>query len=196
MMLRRFCSICAVLCAAVVFPAAVEAQVTLGIGRALTSGDFADEARDGWSAQGTYGFAVPGLPVRLRADLVYQNFRNVARAPSLYARQGGEWFRQMGAVLNATHALELGAVRPYGIAGVGLLREWHDDTSYSGTDHVNLTVNAGVGLEVPLSAGGRGLFVEARLVNFIGGKALPLTRPAVLPEVKFQSIPVLIGIRL
>jgi len=184
----------AIACVMILNPSVAEAQVVkLGIGPSPVSGDFGDEARTGWAGQATFGFQAFELPVDFRADILYQTFSNVEREPSVWARVGGEWFRQAGVMLNATRALDLGQFQPYGLVGVGLLREWHGDYSYSGTDHVGLNLNLGVGVDIQL-LDRLGFFVEARGV--ISNKALPLSRPAVNPEIKFQSFPLIFGIRL
>jgi hypothetical protein len=184
----------AIACAMVLMPPIAEAQVIkLGLGRSPVSGDFGDEARTGWAGQATFGFSAFDLPIDFRADILYQTFSNVEREPSVWARVGGEWFRQAGVMLNATRALDLGQFQPYGLVGVGLLREWHGDYSYSGTDHVGLNFNVGVGVDIQL-LDRLGFFMEAR--GLISNKALPLSRPAVNPEIKFRSIPLIFGIRL
>jgi hypothetical protein len=174
-------------------PIVAEGQFSAGIGRSFTMGDFSDEAKTGWIGQVGYEFPVAALPFRLRTDVLYADHRNVEREPSLWTRVGGEWFRQIGGALSATQSLPLGAVEPYGLLGVGVIREWWGDYSHAGTDHWNFRLNAGVGLTLPI-AGSGGLFVEVR--PLLLGKALPLSRPAVHNEARFQTVPVLIGFRL
>ena len=189
---RRSMMVAAVV-ALLLSPVGAQGQFSVGGGWSFPMGDFSDEAKTGWVGQVAYGFPVAALPFRLRADVMYGDHRNVEREPSLYTRVGGEWFRQLGLNLNAVRELEMAVVRPYALLGVGVIREWHGDYSRSGTDHVNLRLNAGVGLNVPIS-GRDGIFVEVR--PLLLGKSLPLSLPAVHDEVRFQSVPILIGIRI
>jgi opacity protein-like surface antigen len=174
--------------------AAAGQQYSVAVGPSFPTGRLADEATRGYHVQGSVGFGVPRLPFGLRTDLFYQNFTNVEREPGINVSLGGEWFRQLGFMLNAQPVFALGAVSPYVLLGAGWVREWHDDRSYSGTAHTTFNLNAGAGLDVPLNQR-VGLFVEVRQLNVTGGEALRLTPPAVHPEVSFKSIPVSIGVR-
>jgi hypothetical protein len=174
-------------------PAAAQ-QYSIAVGPSFPTGSLADEAARGYHVQGSVGFTLPALPFGLRTDLFYQNFSNVEREPGINVSLGGEWFRQLGFILNAKRGISLGAVEPYALLGAGWVREWHDDRSYSGTRQTTFNLNAGAGIDVPLNQR-IGFFVEARQLNLAGGDALQLTPPAVNSEVPFRSIPVTIGVR-
>lgn len=169
-------------------------RFSVAAGPSFPIGEFSDEAVRGYHVQGSVAFRVPNVPFTVRTDLLFLNFTNVEREPGIDVTLGGEWFRQLGLVLNGQYGLSLGAVEPYALLGVGLVREWHGDRSYSGTDHTTISLNAGIGMEVPLNQR-VGLFVEARQFNIAGGRALSLTPPAVNPDVVFKSVPVALGIR-
>lgn len=194
------------LCAAVllgvalcgVLPGSAAAQETrwglwLGGGPSVPLADLADEAVTGFHAQVSVEYDNSRLPVALRMDGFFQDMRNVDREPGLYVSLGGEWFRQLGLILNAVRRFGGETVRPYGLAGVGYVREWHEDRTWFGTKHAVFNVVAGLGTEVGLF--GRTGFVEARYMNSIGGDPLPLRPPAVLSEVRFQSVALTLGIR-
>lgn len=192
---RPFGILTAVALAVLFFPAISQAQFAVGAGPSFPTGDLADEAVRGFHVQGSVGFAPAVLPFGLRADLFYQTFGNVEREPGINVSLGGEWFRQLGLMLNAVYGIPLGEVlAPYALVGVGYLHEWHGDRSYSGTDHNTFNLNAGLGVDVALM-NGVALFVEARQLNIAGGKELSLTPPAVQSAVAFKSIPVTIGLR-
>lgn len=169
-------------------------RFSVAAGPSFPIGEFSDEAVRGYHVQGSVAFRVPVVPFDLRTDLVYLSFSNVEREPGINVTLGGEWFRQLGLVLNGQYGLSLGSVEPYALLGVGLVREWHGDRSYSGTDHIAVSLNAGIGMEVPLNQR-FGLFVEARQLNIAGGGTLSLAPPAVSPEVAFKSVPIAFGIR-
>lgn len=169
-------------------------QYSVAVGPSFPTGTLADEAVRGYHVQGSVAFRVPVLPFLVQTDLFFQDFNNVEREPGINVSLGGEWFRQLGLMVSGKRGLSLGAVEPYALLGVGWVREWHDDRSYAGIAHTTFNVNAGVGVDVPLNQR-LSFFVEARWLNLVGGKALPLTPPAVNSEVPFKSIPISIGLR-
>lgn len=174
--------------------APAEGQFYVGAGPSIPLGDFADEAVSGFHVQGSADLTPSFLPFGLRADVFYQTHGNVEREPGINVSLGGEWFRQLGLMLNGVYRVSLGAVEPYALVGAGWFREWHDDRSYSGTHHTTFNINAGVGFDVPITSR-LGVFVEARQLNLAGGRELRLTPPAVQPDVAFRSVPITIGLR-
>jgi opacity protein-like surface antigen len=96
-------------------------------------------------------------------------------------------------MLNTTYGLALGTIEPYALVGVGWVREWHGVRSYWPTKHTSFNLNAGVGMDVPVTDRLR-VLVEARQLN-VAGRALPLRSPTVNDEVQFRSIPVTVGVR-
>lgn len=180
--------------AVLMFPAAAQAQFKIGGGPSFPTGDFGDEAINGYTIHASVGYSPDVLPFGLRLDYFYADFKNVEREPSLDVSLGGEWFRQSGVMLNALYSLSVGPAAPYALVGVGFVHEWHNDRAYFGTSQNTFNLNAGVGLDV-LVTDRVGLFVEARQVNVTGSSELPLRAPAVLPEVAFRSIPLTIGVR-
>ena len=184
-----------ILVAALVLPTQATTQVSLGGGPSFPMGSLADEARTGHHYQGSVTVSPAVLPFRLRTDLFYQRFNGVEREPNINVSLGGEWYRQLGFKLNAMYEFPLQAASPYVLLGGAWLREWHGDRTFSGTNHTAFSLNAGVGVHIPVTDGVE-LFLEAPYLNFAAGKALPTNPPAVLEEVQFRSIPTTIGVRL
>lgn len=180
-------------------PASVSAQqwqVSLGAGPTIPVSRLGEEAETGFHVQGSVGYQLPSLPAGLRFDLLYQGFNAVEREPGIDVSYGGEWYRQIGGMLNFTVASpsSIGFLQPYALIGGGYFREWHDDRTYSGKHHNTLNFNAGAGVEFPI-LGTEG-FLEVRMLNIFGGEALETGPPAVYPETQFKSIPVTLGVRL
>lgn len=171
-------------------------QVSLGAGPSIPISNLGDEAETGYHVQGSVGYQLPALPAGVRLDLFYQDFDAVEREPSIHVTYGGEWYRQLSAMLNFTITApgSLGFIQPYALVGGGYIREWHDDRTYSGKHHNTVNFNAGAGVEFPI-LGSEG-FLEARVLNMFGGSALETGPPAVYPEVQFKSIPITFGVRL
>jgi opacity protein-like surface antigen len=167
----------ATIAAAVALAAPVDAQqivrpwqISIGGGPSFTTGHLSEEAGTGYNVQGSVGFGVPMLPFGVRADLLWQEFPDV---------HSGH-VRQIGGLLNATVGLPLPLLRPYALAGVGLInhREGEAHGNESSTD---VGFNAGFGIEFPFV--GLSGFAEARWLNLVGGNE------------DARSIPVTLGIR-
>src|SRR5690606_19877241 len=140
-------------------------QFSIGAGPSVPLGDLGDEAERGFLVQTSVGYNPTNLPAGFRLDLFWQGFDAVEREPSSDVAYGGEWYRQLSALVNVVVAPPSAprAFRPYGLLGGGWMREWHDDRTYSGTVHATFNFNAGAGVEFPLF-GSLG-FVEARVLN-------------------------------
>lgn len=171
-------------------------QVSLGAGPSIPIARLGEEAETGYHVQGSVGYQLPSIPAGLRLDLFYQDFDAVEREPGIFVSNGGEWYRQLSAIMNFTISspTSIGFLQPYGLIGGGYMREWHDDRTYSGKKQNTLNFNAGGGVEFPVF-GSEG-FLEVRLLNIFPGDALETGPPAVYPEVQFKSIPVTLGVRL
>lgn len=176
--------------------AAQQWQVSLGAGPSIPVSRLGEEAETGYHLQGSLGYQLPALPAGVRLDLLYQDFDAVEREPSIDVSYGGEWYRQLSAILNFTISspTSLGFIQPYALVGGGYIREWHDNRTYSGKHQNTVNFNAGAGVEFPI-LGSEG-FLEARMLNIFGGSALETGPPALYPEVQFKSIPITLGVRL
>ncbi len=188
----------AVALAVVMLPTLGHAQrawdISFGAGPSFPVSELGEEAETGFHAHGLVGFQLPGFPAKLRVGAFYQNFNAVEREPSINVSLGGEWYRQLSAVVDAVIQLPMDApVQPYALVGAGWLREWHDDRTYSGKNHMTIGFNAGGGVEFPIF-GVHG-YLEARYMG-LGSSALETGPPAVYPEVNFKAIPVTLGVRL
>jgi len=155
-------------------------QISIAGGPSLPTGDFRDEANTGFHVQGSVGFDVPLFPLGIRADLLWQELPD--------AIADGEWFRQIGGMLNGTFGIPLVFIRPYGLIGGGLLNTRTPDVQHGGHGHEGETINLvgfnlGGGLEFPFV--GLTGFLEARFLNLFGGT----------DATHFQTIPVSVGIR-
>ena len=75
--------------AALLIPAAAQAQFKIGGGPSFTTGDFSDEAVNGYNIVASVGLNPSFLPIGLRADYFYSDFKNVDREPSLDVSLGG-----------------------------------------------------------------------------------------------------------
>lgn len=153
-------------------------EISIAGGPSFPRGQLSDEAGTGYHVQGSVGFGVPMLPVGIRADALWQEFDD----------PDGEWFRQVGGILNAVVGIPLVIVEPYALAGVSYLRTQTPDAVHAGHTHdgssENLVgFNAGAGVEFPFV--GLSGFLEARALNLFGGGNAK----------NFQSIPVTVGIR-
>jgi hypothetical protein len=171
-------------------------DVAIGAGPSLPMAALGDEVDVGYHVSASLGYRTARLPVGLRLELLYQDFDAVEREPSIFVARGGEWYRQLSGVLSATYDIPVASasLRPYGLAGIGWIREWHDDITYSGERHVTMSINVGAGLDFPILRWTG--FVQARYMNLFLADPLRTGPPAVHPEVEFRSVPVTLGIRL
>jgi hypothetical protein len=155
-------------------------EISIAGGPSFARGDFGAEANTGFHVQGSVGFGLPLFPMGLRADLLWQELPVTG--------VDGEWFRQIGGLLNGTFGLPLAVIEPYGLVGVGFLRNEEPAIQHGGHVHTGGTenligFNAGLGLDFPFM--GLTGFLEGRFLNLFGtGEAT-----------HFQTIPVSIGIR-
>lgn len=145
--------------------------------------EFPTEARTGMHLQGSIGYEFSSLPIGLRADLLFQNFPAVEREPGVNVSLGGEWYRQLGVVLNATYRFARGAVQPYGLVGAAWLREWHGDRTHYPQKQASVPLHAGAGIDIPFL--GIVGFLEVRYMNLLGSGE----------DMVFQSVPVTVGVR-
>jgi opacity protein-like surface antigen len=152
-------------------------QISIAGGPSIPTGELSDEAGTGYHVQGSVGFNVPLLPFGVRADLLWQEF-------PLSGVDGH--FRQVGGLLNGTFALPMPIIRPYLLAGAGVINHSepetpHGDHAHEGGSSTDVGFNAGVGVQFPFV--GMSGFLEARYLNIVGGNS------------EARSIPVSVGIR-
>lgn len=142
---------------------AVEAQspVRFGLGGGLTmpQSDLGDAFKSGFHGQVMLGFGMMALPVKLRADLSYNN---------LGAEDGGllgsdDDFRAIGGALNAIVGMGGIGVKPYLTGGAGFYNWKVGD----GDAQNDFGLNGGVGLEFSLT--GMSTFLEVRYVKLFVG---------------------------
>lgn len=168
---------------------------SFGAGASIPMAELGDEAKTGYHVTGSVGYHPDVLPFGLRLDLFYQSFNAVEREQSIFSVLGGEWFRELGFMLNAVYRFGSGSLRPYGVAGIGYAREWHGDRTYWPEVQWDVDFNAGIGLEFPLrQAIG---FVEVRHLDVAGGTPLATRRssPTIHKNIPFKAIPVTLGVR-
>jgi opacity protein-like surface antigen len=151
--------------------------ISIGGGPSLARGEMAREAGTGFHVQGSVGFGLPLLPFGIRADALWQELSDE-----------GEWFRQVGGLLNATFGLPMVVITPYGLVGAGFLRATapavqHPGHAHDGESENIVGFNLGAGLDFPFM--GLGGFIEARYLNLFGSG----------DATNFQSIPITIGVR-
>ncbi len=171
-----------IVAAAAAFAAPADAQIrpfqiSIAGGPSFTTGDLSNEAGTGYHVQGSVGFNVPLLPFGVRADLLWQEFP-VSGADG--------HFRQIGGLLNGTFSLPAPIIRPYVLAGAGVINHTEPETTHDGHIHTgssstDVGFNAGAGVEFPFV--GMSAFLEGRYLNIVGGNSAA------------RSIPVTIGIR-
>lgn len=159
---------------ALVFPSAASSQAFplrfgIGGGPSFPTGHFSEEAGTGYHLQGSLAFAVPVLPVALRADLLWQQFPD--------EHEGS--FREIGGLVNAKVNLPLPLARPYAIGGVGLINHnppdaQHGGHVHAGEDKTSFAFNLGAGLQVRLAR--LNAFLEARYLHAgEDHRAIPIT---------------------
>lgn len=146
--------------------------------------EFPTEARTGVHVQTSLGYQFSRLPIGVRVDLIYQDFEAVEREPGVNVSLGGEWYRQLGGLFNLTYHIDAGRVRPYALAGIGRLREWHGDRTYYPLVQWTTPLHVGAGIEVPVL--GFAPFLEVKYMN-------PTKAGR---DMVFQSVPVTLGIRI
>jgi hypothetical protein len=153
-MRRTIFAAAAALCLALSAPAA-HAQIELGIGGGASSpvGQLADVVGPGWHGGVVLDAGVPLLPLRLRADLMFQRLPGV---------EGGDSFDQFfGTVNGRLGLLPIPLLSAYVTAGAGMYSSSFAqapgaDTGRSIDPGVNIGVGASVNLVVLRP------FVEAR----------------------------------
>jgi opacity protein-like surface antigen len=150
-------------------PSAVDAQVRLGLGAgpSFPLSELGEVTNTGFHLQGSLGLQVPLLPVGARADVMWHRF------PS----DLGSAINSYGGLLNGTLRLPMPIVRPYLIAGVGLMHqadEPHDGHIDEGDGGTEFAFGIGAGAQLRLIA--FGAFIEARYLDWgQGGSAVPVT---------------------
>src|SRR5690606_39171389 len=87
-------------------------EISIAGGPSFPVGDLADVAGTGYHVEGSVGFNVPLMPFGIRADALWQEFKDEEEG----------WFRQIGAVANATFGVPLVIIEPYALVNVSYLR--------------------------------------------------------------------------
>ena len=167
----RLMSRAAVILAAALVPAALSAQVSLGVagGMSMPTGDASDAVKSGYNLTVALGIKPPVAPIGLRIDGMWNSFESkVATDVSN---------RILAGTANVTLS---GPMLPMGylIGGGGM---YNFSASGSSTSTTKFGFNVGAGLNLPLT--GFSTFLEARYhhVNADNGS--------------FQFVPITFGIR-
>jgi hypothetical protein len=150
--------ISAVALAASASSAAAQVNFSLGAGPTIGIGDLGDATDMGYHAQLSAGFAVPVLPVGLRADGMF------TRLP--FAGEGDGNYQVISGTLNAVVNIPSVGITPYLIGGVGFYNSKFDFDEADSESDTDLGVNVGAGIRFGLP--GLGVFAEARLHNIFG----------------------------
>lgn len=135
-------------------PSLASAQTTtynLAAGWSMPTGDFGDFNDAGFALIGGLGFAMPGSPIRFRAEGLYNQFNH---------KRSDESSRAGGFTGNALYDFAMGPgtpFTPYAIGGIGLYgTRLFDEESTAW----NVGWNIGGGIKFPLT--GFSVYVEAR----------------------------------
>lgn len=142
----------------------------LGGGVGFPVGDFGDIAETGFHAQGMVGFTIPGLPIRLRGDLMYHSFGgnsvDFGGSSATYPDtriiaglvNGSVSFSRMR---DGTSPDASGGRDIYIIGGLGVYNLDSESTAdFESASETRFGVNVGAGMRFDLS--GLDTFVEAR----------------------------------
>lgn len=110
-----------------------------------SGGEFAEEAGTGYHAQLSVGMSPAMLPVGVRLDLLWQQFPD--------EHEGN--FREIGGLGNVVLALPVPLLRPYLLAGGGMMNhdapdEDHGDHAHEGEGGTSFAYAVGGGIEVSL----------------------------------------------
>jgi hypothetical protein len=160
------------LAAIILVPAALHAQISLGIagGLAMPTGDASDAVKSGYNVTAALGIKPPVAPIGLRIDGMWNSFENKT--------QGVGASRVIAGTANVTLSAPL-LPMAYAIAGAGMYHSSVSGAANSGDTKVGF--NGGLGLNLPLT--GFSTFVEARYHHVKGDNS------------SFQFVPVTFGIR-
>jgi hypothetical protein len=161
------------LAAIILVPAALQAQISLGVagGLSMPTGDASDVVKSGYNVTAALGIKPPVAPIGLRIDGMWNSFENKT--------SGVGASRVLAGTANVTLSAPM-LPMAYVIGGAGM---YH--SSVSGVDNSGSTkfgFNGGLGLNLPLT--GFSTFVEARYHHV-----------KLDDNGSFQFVPVTFGIR-
>jgi hypothetical protein len=146
-----------VLTGAAAAPAAGQIGFVLGGGATIPVGDYGDYAKTGWMGLAGVRLALPLLPVQFRAEGLYGQNTHDLLAGDKTALYGGM----------ANVIVQIGPplvpVKPYVIAGGGVLNHHYSPATGASEDSWKAVFGGGVGINVSLVV--VGLFVEARYLR-------------------------------
>lgn len=153
---------------------------TFGIaaGLALPTGDFGDAFSSGFNVTGHVGFEPSTVPVGLRLEGMYNRF-DLKGAGSVDGNASILGFTG-NAILGGTAAP--GSIRPYAIGGLGVYNTKVSSDLGDGDSETKFGLNAGAGIDVPLS--GIAVFFEARF-HYVMTEGSKLTFIPITVGVKF-----------
>ncbi len=155
-------------------------------GTSLPMNDAKDVLKNGYNLQGFVSFALPGLPMHVRAALNYESFDF---KQALGAAGTGSL---LGGVANATYRFPLlGMITPYVTAGLGAYNTKSEVTSGPVTgsvSNVNFGINGGAGVELHL--GSINAFAEGKLENIYTDKGWSTSAQ----NLNTQVIPITFGV--
>jgi hypothetical protein len=167
----RVMSRAALVLAAMVVPAALSAQVSLGVagGLSMPTGDASDFVKSGYNVTVSLGIKPPVAPVGFRLDGMWNSLDSKTA--------GADALRVLGGNANVTLSAPMLPLA-YVIAGAGM----YNMSSGSGSEsETKVGFNGGLGLNFPLT--GLSTFVEARYHH------------VATEGTSFQFVPVTFGIR-
>lgn len=166
----RVMSRAALVLAAIVVPAALSAQVSLGVagGLSMPTGDASDLVKSGYNVTVSLGIKPPVAPVGFRLDGMWNSLDSKTA--------GADALRVLGGNANVTLSAPMLPLA-YVIAGAGM----YNLSAGSGTAETKVGFNGGLGLNFPLT--GLSTFVEARYHH------------VATEGTSFQFVPVTFGIR-
>ena len=151
-----------------------------GGGASVPIGDYKDALKAGWNGQGSIIFNFAGLPLALRADLNYNQFKFKSDLPfSAGSGTGGtvttteDLTQQIfGGLANITVPLRMGPVTPYvtaGLAGFNIKTKLSEvQAGAEDESETNFAVNGGAGLSLRIL--GASAFIEAKINNVYADK--------------------------
>jgi hypothetical protein len=166
----RVMSRAALVLAAIVVPAALSAQVSLGVagGLSMPTGDASDLVKSGYNVTVSLGIKPPVAPVGFRVDGMWNSLDSKTA--------GADALRVLGGNANVTLSAPMLPLA-YVIAGAGM----YNLSAGSGSSETKVGFNGGLGMNFPLT--GLSTFVEARYHH------------VATEGTSFQFVPVTFGIR-
>lgn len=158
------------LAAIILVPAALQAQVSLGIagGLAMPTGDASDAVKSGYNVTAALGIKPPVAPIGLRVDAMWNSLDSKTA--------GADALRVLGGTANVTLSAPMLPLA-YVIAGAGM----YNLSSGSGNSDTKVGFNGGLGINFPLT--GISTFLEARYHH------------VATDGTSFQFVPVTFGVR-